>query len=330
MTYYEKLKTFITEKMRMAQIYQPVMLNKLLSSGGKASEREIAQEILRHDESQIEYFQGIVQNMVGRILRKHSVVKRDRKTKMWSLDGFDDLSSTEVKELQALLEEKKADFLKSRGDTIWSHRKKSAGYIKGTIRYEILKQARFRCELCGISADERALEVDHILPRNKGGGDEESNLQALCYSCNAMKRDRDDTDFRPIRASYEDREDDCIFCHLEPDREILEENELAYSIADGFPVTEHHTLIIIKRHVGSFFDLSRPERNACLFLLDSAKKRVCGDDPSVVDFNIGINDGPNAGQTIAHCHIHLIPRREGDHPDPRGGVRQVIPGKGDY
>ena len=325
----DSLRTFITSKMRMSHIYQPVMLTKLLSEGGKAPEREIAKEILKHDESQIEYFQHIVQNMVGRILRKHSLVKRDRKTKMWSLDGFDDLSSTEVKELQALLEEKKADFLQSRGDSIWSHRKKSAGYISGTLRYEILKQARFRCELCGISADERALEVDHILPRNQGGGDDPSNLQALCYSCNAMKRDRDDTDFRPIRASYENRSEDCLFCEIEPER-VLEENELAYSILDGYPVAEHHTLVVIKRHCQSFFDLSRPEINSCLQLLDTARDRIREVDSSVSDFNIGINDGPNAGQTISHCHIHLMPRRAGDHPNPRGGVRQVIPGKGDY
>ena len=71
----DSLRAFISNKMQMQQIYQPVMLNKLLSEGGKASEREIAKEILKHDESQIEYFQHIVQNMVGRILRKHSLVR---------------------------------------------------------------------------------------------------------------------------------------------------------------------------------------------------------------------------------------------------------------
>ena len=97
-----------------------------------------------------------------------------------------------------------------RGDNVWEHRRKSSGYISGTLRYEILKRAKFRCELCGISAEQKALEVDHILSRNNGGSDEQSNLQALCYSCNAMKRDRDDTDFRQMNNSYEYREDDCI------------------------------------------------------------------------------------------------------------------------
>lgn len=325
----KKLKDFVRHKMRMSQVYQPVMLNKLLSEKGEASEREIALEILRHDESQIEYFERIVQNMVGRVLRRHSLVERDRQTKTWRLHGFEDLSSDEIRELKEVLEEKKADFLEKRGDQIWSHRKKSSGYVSGTLRYEILKRAKFHCELCGIAADERALEVDHILPRSRGGSDDESNLQALCYSCNAMKLNRDDADFRPIRDSYEDRSEDCVFCSIENPR-VIEEDPLAYAVLDGYPVTEHHTLVVVKRHAPSFFDLSRPEINACVRLLDSARERICNEDPSVRDFNVGINDGPDSGQTIRHCHIHLIPRRPGDHPNPRGGIRQVIPGKGDY
>ena len=77
---------------------------------------------------------------------------------------------------------------------------------------------------CGISADQKALEVDHIVPRNSGGGDEQSNLQALCYSCNAMKRDRDDTDFREINKSYEHRENGCIFCEIPKERVLQRMN----------------------------------------------------------------------------------------------------------
>ena len=95
--------------------------------------------------------------------------------------------------------------MEQRGDRIWSHRKKSSGYVSGTLRYEVLKGAKFRCELCGISAQEKALEVDHIVPRNSGGKDDLSNLQALCYSCNAMNRYRDDTDLRQIADSYKVR-----------------------------------------------------------------------------------------------------------------------------
>ena len=95
--------------------------------------------------------------------------------------------------------------LVKRGNQIWSHRQKASGYISGTVQYEVLKRAKYRCELCGISAELKALDVDHILPRKHGGTDDSSNLQALCYTCNRSKRDRDDTDFRGIADSYKER-----------------------------------------------------------------------------------------------------------------------------
>ncbi len=96
----------------------------------------------------------------------------------------------------------------------------------GTLRYEVLKRAKFHCELCGISAKEKALEVDHIVPRSKGGEDDISNLQALCYSCNSMKRDRDDTDFREVRESYAVREAGCPLCKM-PKKRVVAEQPLA-------------------------------------------------------------------------------------------------------
>ena len=92
----------------------------------------------------------------------------------------------------------------------------------------MLKRAKFRCELCAISAEEKALEVDHIIPRNAGGADDESNLQALCCSCNTMKRDRDDTDFRAIKESCDKRESGCLFCEI-PKARIVDENALVYA-----------------------------------------------------------------------------------------------------
>ena len=167
------------------------------------------------------------------------------------------------------------------------------------------------------------------MPRNDGGGDEESNLQALCYSCNAMKRDRDDTDFRGIRQSYEDREDGCLFCEMPSDR-VVAENELAYAILDAYPVTEMHTLVIPKRHTLDYFSLHQPERNAIHQLLEERREAILSADPSVTGFNVGNNVGEDGGQTIMHCHTHLIPRRRGDMIDPKGGVRGVIPEKQKY
>jgi len=120
----------------------------------------------------------------------------------------------------------------------------------------------------------------------------------------------------------------CPFCTLPPER-IVHENEHAIWIYDGFPVSPGHSLIIPKRHVGSFFEVSTEERMALLALLDQAKAAV--EEQFRPDaYNIGINDGAAAGQTVPHLHLHLIPRYSGDIADARGGVRWVIPDKADY
>jgi len=314
--------------MRMSHIYQPVMLMTLLKNGGKASIEQIAKEFLVRDPSQIEYYSQITKVMPGRVLGKnHGIV--DKLDDEYLLKGFETLSHDEIKELVQACQARLDDYLEKRGQAIFDHRRKSAGYIPGTLRYDILKKAQFRCELCGISAEEKALEVYHIIPRNKGGSDDTSNLQSLCYSCNAMKLDRDDTDFRKVRESYQQREEGCLFCEISEDR-IIAENELAYTIYDGFPVTELHTLVIPRRHVASYFELGRPEINACNELLESAKQDIQKSDDLVKGFNVGINVGKKAGQTIFHCHIHLIPRRAGDTENPRGGVRGVIPERQSY
>ncbi len=217
---------------------------------------------------------------------------------------------------------------KKGGEQIWEHRKKSKGYIPGSIKYEVLKRAKFRCELCGVSAEYKALEVDHIVPRNKGGEDSIYNYQALCYTCNATKRDKDDSDFRE-KINYDHKESSCLFCN-EDKFKIINQNNLSYAVRDNFPVTDLHTLIIPKRHISSYFDLTQAEINSVSQLLENEKINLKNDDNLIGGFNIGINDGVVAGQTILHCHIHLFPRRAGDVENPRGGVRHSIPGKGFY
>jgi diadenosine tetraphosphate (Ap4A) HIT family hydrolase len=120
----------------------------------------------------------------------------------------------------------------------------------------------------------------------------------------------------------------CAFCALPPAR-VIDENTLAIAIRDGYPVSLGHTLLIPKRHMGSFFDLSEQERSDVLALLDRSKLALDREfHPQ--GYNIGINDGAVAGQTVPHLHLHLIPRYAGDMPDPRGGVRWVIPDKAKY
>ena len=120
----------------------------------------------------------------------------------------------------------------------------------------------------------------------------------------------------------------CAFCTL-PSARVIDENTTTMVIRDGYPVSPGHTLLIPKRHTGSFFDLSEQERADLLALLDRAK-RVLDAELQPQGYNIGINDGAAAGQTVPHLHVHLIPRFEGDLPDPRGGVRWVIPAKAKY
>ena len=120
----------------------------------------------------------------------------------------------------------------------------------------------------------------------------------------------------------------CPFCHLPPERIVLS-NAVGMVIRDGFPVSPGHTLVMPRRHVASFFGLTEAERNG-LFALVSEAQAALAAELRPDGFNIGINDGPAAGQTVPHLHIHLIPRYAGDQPDPRGGVRWVIPHKARY
>lgn len=120
----------------------------------------------------------------------------------------------------------------------------------------------------------------------------------------------------------------CPFCALPQSRALLH-NGLAVAFRDAYPVSPGHTLVIPVRHVGSFFDTTPEERTSMLALLEEAKLQIQSEF-SPAGYNIGINDGAAAGQTIGHLHMHLIPRYAGDQPDPRGGVRWVIPGKADY
>jgi diadenosine tetraphosphate (Ap4A) HIT family hydrolase len=233
---YQELKEFIQKRMRMAHIYQPVMIMALLRHHGKCSVSQIAKAMLAHDERQTDFYNRITNNTAGRVLKKHGVVERDGDD--YFLSGYDRLRPEQVAELTKLCREQ-------------------------------------------------------------------------------------------IAESYRHRENDCLFCEISRQR-VIYENELAYAVRDHYPVTPGHALVIPKRHVSEYFDLSQPELNACNALLGQVKTETEKNDPEVTGFNIGVNNGKTAGQSIFHCHIHLIPRRPGDVENPRGGVRGVIPGKQKY
>lgn len=130
----------------------------------------------------------------------------------------------------------------------------------------------------------------------------------------------------PSRGLWKLSNKECIFCQM---KDYILENELAYAIYDKYPVGKGHMLFIPKRHVKDFFDITKEEREAIFDLIDEGKK-LLDEKYSPDSYNVGINCGEHAGQTIMHVHVHLIPRYIGDMKDPTGGVRGVIPEKMKY
>jgi diadenosine tetraphosphate (Ap4A) HIT family hydrolase len=125
---------------------------------------------------------------------------------------------------------------------------------------------------------------------------------------------------------------DCPFCYPKIASDIIEgaDTGLVFAVWDRYPVTKGHTLVIPRRHVTEYFALSDDERRAADELMQRLQRQMALEDQRISGYNIGVNNGASAGQTIFHVHYHLIPRRDGDTTDPRGGVRGVMPGKRGY
>ena len=121
----------------------------------------------------------------------------------------------------------------------------------------------------------------------------------------------------------------CLFLNIS-NNDFELENELAFASYDTYPVSKYHALIVPKRHVENYFELNNEEVLACDALLKELKKKLEYKDNTIEGFNVGSNSGKTAGQSINHCHIHLIPRRSGDVDNPQGGVRSVIASKQHY
>jgi ATP adenylyltransferase len=327
-TAYLKLEKFLNSQMSMTGAYQPALIKAILEGGGVASRRQIAREFLKNDIGQIRYYEGIVSRYPTQTLIKHGIIKKDGFAYYLTSD-FDGLEEWEKLSLISLCEQHLSAHISLKQEQLASLKRGLAPSLSGSARYNTIKRAATRCEACGRSNENGMLHIDHIIPRERGGTNDSWNLQVLCETCNTQKRHLDDTDFSAIKESYFYREFACTFCELAQQR-IISENELALAIRDGYPVTKFHTLIIPKRHVSDYFDLFQPERNAIQSLLEQQRLLILESDPSVTGFNVGINSGADAGQTIFHCHVHLIPRRKGDVEEPRGGVRGVIPARQKY
>ena len=320
---FDELKNFINSKMQMSHIYQPLLIRNLVDSGGQATIRQIALSFLSYDESQLIYYERILKSMPIKVLTKHGVISKDKDIISLNIKK---LTFEQKAEIRKLCEEKLQQYIAKRGLSIWDYRLLDDP-VSDILRLKVLKTANGRCALCGATKDQAPLHIDHIIPRSKGGKTEYANLKVLCSKCNLAKSNKDKTDFRNIIEFI--KQEGCIFC--EPgNREIIAQNEYAYASPDSYAVTLGHTLIIPKRHMQDYFDLSEIESKSTNDLLRMCRKQLQEKDKTISGFNVGVNCGESAGQSVMHCHIHLIPRRQGDIPNPRGGVRGVIPHKMNY
>jgi diadenosine tetraphosphate (Ap4A) HIT family hydrolase len=322
---YKQLRDFLSSGMRLSHIYQPLLIKSLIESGGTATIRQLASIFLSQDESQIRYYENRLKEMPVKVLSKHGIITKEGDLIKLNVKK---LTFVEKAELKRLCEEKLQSYIADRGLAIWDYRLLDTEPVPDSLRYRVLKDSGGRCVLCGATKKESPLDVDHIVPRSKGGKTEYKNLQVLCAKCHRSKGNKDKTDFRGNLAP--EKVLGCIFCEAAQNRKILVENKHCIAFLDSYPVTKGHTLIVPKRHVKDYFELSELERSAASDLLRIRRIELLELDSSIKGFNVGVNCGEPSGQTIEHCHIHLIPRREGDTPHPQGGVRGVIPDKMHY
>jgi ATP adenylyltransferase len=318
---FASLKDFLLNRMSMSHIYQPVLIRALIDAGGSATLRQLAYEFLRQDESELMDYERRIRDMPAKVLRKHGVITQDGR--LISL-AIPPLTLQQKAELRKICDQKLQDFIVRNGISIWDYKLIDNRGINDDLRFRVLKEAKGRCALCGASNKDTPLHVDHIIPRAKSGKTVYENLQALREKCNCTKRDRDDGDFREYGTDIKPQGIPFF------EREWILQNERAFAVLDGYPVTKGHTLICPKRSFADLFEASRAEVDAMWELTGIRKRQLTEEDPLITGFNLGVNSGASAGQTVQHCHLHLIPRRSGDTLDPTGGIRGAIPGKMNY
>jgi ATP adenylyltransferase len=162
----EQLEDFINHRMRMSHIYQPVMLKVLLENGGQATTEEIAKRLLTYDQSQVEYYSLRTKAMVGKVLTNNGVVEPIKEGRQITGYRLRQEIHTEAQRaaLQGMCESAINSYIGKRGEALWDHRGADSGYVSGSTRYNVLKRAKHRCELCGAHESQVALHVDHIIP----------------------------------------------------------------------------------------------------------------------------------------------------------------------
>jgi diadenosine tetraphosphate (Ap4A) HIT family hydrolase len=322
---FDDLTDFIQNRMAMSHVYQPVLLRTLIDAGGSATVRQIARAFAANDEAILREAEKTIRNMPVPVLKRHRIVTYDKASGVVSLNAGR-LTFEQQARFRALCEERLGEYLERRGMGVWDYRLIDDSAVPYDLRYQVLAESERRCALCGATERERPLDVDHILPRSRGGTNERANLQILCSRCNRAKGNRDDRDFRSLQPEHNPS---CAFCDEAFRERAIEQTDLVVAVEDRYPVTDGHVLIAPKRHTPDYFSMTQAERRETDDLLRLLRNRMRAKDHSVEGFNVGTNSGEVAGQTVPHAHVHLMPRRRGDVERPEGGVRGVIPERQD-
>ena len=190
---FKSLLGFILKKMTMSHIYQPILIRALVQSGGRATVRQLAQVLLLEDESQLLFYEKRLKEMPLKVLQRHGVLRVSGDLVALNTPN---LTLEQRAEIRGACEDRLMSFVSKRGITTWDYRMMEDDPVPDSVRYRVLKKANGCCSLCGASKKVTTLHIDHIVPRSRGGSNEESNLQVLCLKCNLGKGNKDSTDFR--------------------------------------------------------------------------------------------------------------------------------------
>ena len=304
---YRELADFIMNKMRMVHVYQPLMIETMLNNGGRATAVQVAEHFLRSDPAQLDYYIYIVNRWPRRILKTRGIISeegRGNRNRTFSLQAGR-LTETERDELASMCRRRLAEYKEAKGVTPHYDRFNPRKGISSSKRYAVIAKSAGRCVACGVSSQDRSIDVDHIIPRNRGGSDDISNLQPLCYQCNREKRDKDDLDFllEHNRRAFGHR--GCKLCRA---KKIGIENPLAGALHPKDGEDELHTIVLPKRHARSFFELRPPERSLLTGLIDPVQRHLSGMDDTIRDFRVSLDPNLRADDSY-HCFINVIPVR---------------------
>ena len=246
---YDELIDFLERKMRMSHIYQPLLIRTLVDAGGAATLRQLAHAFVAQDESQLRFYEDRIKRMPVPVLSGHGVVKRDGDFVSLTTKF---LTFEQRARVKMACEQRLQEYMHKRGLSMWDYRLLEVDPVPDSLRYQALKASGGRCALCGATKNEQPLDVDHIVPRSRGGKHELANLHALCAKCNRTKSNKDDTDFRGDLTPS--RDPGCVFCASERVKEAVADNGGVFAIKDKYPVAPGHLLILGKLRGAQFAD----------------------------------------------------------------------------